>query len=265
MRSIAIRASLLILSAAAVPALAAQNFRWNGRVATGDAVEVIGISADIEATAASGSEVLVTATGLSDGAHIEVEQHSGGVTFCVVHSGMHRTGGGRCNMQGNHERRHNWNHEAIEVQVRIPAGVDFEGRTVSGSVDAQGLTGDVEAHSVSGDVRVTTRGSVEAQSVSGDVRVTMGSLPDRGTLEFKSVSGDIEITLPAGADAELRANTLSGEIESDFPLDINGRDRERGRFHVQVGSRARGTIGEGGPRIELETVSGDIRVLRRGR
>jgi hypothetical protein len=267
MRSIATQLSLLSLSLSLVPAVAAQDtFRWSGRVNPGNEVEVIGVAADIEAVG-GGSTVEVTATGLEDGARVEVEQRAGGVTFCVVHAGMRRTGEGRCSQNGGNERR-NWswrNHEDVEVHVRVPAGVRFSASTVSGDVDVQGLTGDVDAHSVSGDVHVETRGMVEAGSVSGDLDIEMGRVPQNGSLEFKSVSGDVQISLPASTGAELRASTLSGDIESDFPLEMSGRDRDRGRFHVEVGRRARGTIGNGGVRLEVETVSGDITVRRRGR
>jgi hypothetical protein len=261
MRSIAAGTSFLILTVAAVPGLVGQDFRWSGRVASGNKVEVIGISADIDASGASGSAVEVTATGLRGDAHVEVEQHAGGVTFCVVHDGLHRTGRG-CNTTGHGDRHGRWN-EDVEVHVRVPAGVRFAANTVSGDVEVSGLTGDVEAHSVSGDVRVSTRGSVEAGSVSGDLELTMGRLPDHGSLEFKTVSGDVDITLPSDAGAELHASTLSGDIDSDFPLEMSGRNHNRS--WVQVGQRARATIGGGGARLDVETVSGDISVHRRGR
>lgn len=265
MRRHAALSSLFVISLAAPSLSAQETFRWNGRVAAGDAVEVIGIAADIEATAATGDRVELTATGLEDGARVEVQEHAGGVTFCVIHAGMHRRSGeGRCSVQGDGMRRHH-RHEDVEVHVRIPAGVRLHASTVSGEVTAEGLGGDVEARSVSGDVTVSTRGSVEAASVSGDVVARMGRLPRSGELEFRSVSGSVEVTLPAGADAEVRANTLSGDIESDFPLDLNdGRRSGRRGWQVRVGSRARGTLGDGGVRLEMETVSGDI-TLRRGR
>jgi hypothetical protein len=264
MRSAAVHSAFIALGLAAVPALAAQDtFRWSGRVDVGDEVEVIGISADIEASAASGSSVEVSATGLEDGARIEVEQHAGGVTFCVIHPGMRRNGEGRCSQQGNGSRNRQW--EDIEVHVRVPSGVRFSASTVSGDVQAEGLGADVQARSVSGDVRISTRGSVEAGTVSGDLQVEMGRLPT-GSLEFRTVSGDVQITLPSDAGAELSASTLSGDIESDFPLEVSGRDRDRGSrgIHVEIGHRARGTLGRGGPRLDVSTVSGDI-TLRRGR
>jgi hypothetical protein len=262
MRSTVAAASLLLIPLAAAPAIAQNDYRWSGRVAAGREVEVMGISADIEATGTSGGEVEVTATGLRDGARIEMEQHGGNLTFCVVHAGLRRTGEGRCSQEGRGDRHHRGWRENVEVHVRVPAGVRFSASTVSGDVRVEDLRADVEAHSVSGDVHVSTTGSVEAGSVSGDLELTMGRLPRTGSLEFRTVSGDVDITLPRNAGAELRASTLSGDIDSDFPLEMSGRDRGGRGFHVEVGRRARGTIGDGGPRLEVETVSGDISVHR---
>jgi hypothetical protein len=261
MRSIATGTALFIITLAAASAASAQDdFHWSGHVDAGDRVEVIGISADIDAQSAGGSSVEVTATGLHDGAHIEVQQHADGITFCVVHAGLHRTGD-RCNQEGNGEHHYRWHDEDVRVQVRVPSGVRFTASTVSGDVDVEGLTADVQAHSVSGDVQVSTRGSVEAGSVSGDLQLTMGRLPARGSLEFRTVSGDVDITLPRDANAELRASTLSGDIDSEFRLEVSGRNHGRG-FRVEVGQRAHGTLGHGGAQLDVETVSGDITVRK---
>jgi hypothetical protein len=52
----------------------------------------------------------------------------------------------------------------------------------------------------------------------------------------------------------VRAETLNGDLISDFPLVVSGRFGPR---------RLRGTIGQGGRTLELGTVNGTIR-LRKG-
>ena len=51
----------LVLAVALAPALRAEDFRWQGRVAAGAAVEIKGVNGGIHAEPASGSEVEVTA------------------------------------------------------------------------------------------------------------------------------------------------------------------------------------------------------------
>ena len=77
-------------------------------------------------------------------------------------------------------------------------------------------------------------------------------------MSFRTVNGSITVELPEGAGAEVRAQTLHGRIETDFPVTVMHVKR---RF---VGDKLEGTIGKGGLLLELETVNGSIRVRRAG-
>ncbi len=73
-------------------------------------------------------------------------------------------------------------------------------------------------------------------------------------LEFSTVNGGITLIFPPKLDTEVRANTVNGDIESDYPLTVSGKFGPR---------RVRGTIGAGGRTLSLSTVNGEIR-LRKG-
>ena len=75
----------------------------------------------------------------------------------------------------------------------------------------------------------------------------------RSDLQFSTVNGSVVVSLPAGANAEVEAGTVNGSLESDFPLTIQGRFSNR---------RMRGTIGDGGHRLKMETVNGGITIRR---
>ncbi len=255
--------TLLAAALLLVPAsLHAQDYRWSGRLAPGKEIEVVGVVGDIRAVASSGNTVEVVGEMRDGRLPVRVVEHEGGVTLCVVYptrSGEHRSssGSGRCRREGSIAN----NPPRVDFTVRVPAGVRFAGRTVQGDVRAEGLRGAVSASSVSGGVDVQTSDVAEASSVSGDVRVSMGRLPRGGSLRFSTVSGNVRLTLPADAGAEVRANTVSGEIDTDFPMRVEASSR--GTSWVRVGQRVRGTIGRGGPELEISTVSGDIELRRR--
>lgn len=238
--------------------LAAQDFRWNGRMAAGKEIEIVGVVGDIEAVPSTGSQVEVVGRMPEGQLPVRVVEHEGGVTLCVVYptsGGRGRGDGGRCETSGNIGR----NPPRVDFTVRVPAGVRFAARTVSGDVEARGLRGAVRAASVSGDVDVQTSEEAEANTVSGDLRVAMGRMPRSGSLRFNSVSGSVHLVLPAATNAELRVNTVSGEVDSEFPLQIQGRGR--GSWGP-VGQQIRATIGSGGPALEIHTVSGDVEIQR---
>jgi hypothetical protein len=255
-----LRAALVaaVLGGAGSAAIA-QDFNWEGRLAPGQAVEIKGINGEVRAAAAAGDGVKVTAVKnarRSDpaGVQIKVVEHAGGVTVCAVYptpAGQSpnecRPGeGGRMSAQDNDVQ--------VSFTVSVPAGVRFVGRTVNGSIEADGLSGDVDAHTVNGGVRLSTAGKARAETVNGSITAAVGDADGTEALSFKTVNGSIAVELPASASAELRAATVNGEIHSDFPLVGQTRISKR---HLS------GTIGGGGRQLALDTVNGSIRIRRK--
>ena len=147
----------------------------------------------------------------------------------------------------------------IDFDVRVPDGVNFVGATVSGSVEAMDLDGDVEGATVDGDVVIVTSGRAEANTVSGDIDVTFGEL-GRDDLSFNTVSGDITLRMPDWVDADIEFESLSGDLSSEFELNGVRDDDDR-----MIGTEVEGTIGRGGIRIKMNTVSGDANLRRSAR
>lgn len=67
------------------------------------------------------------------------------------------------------------------------------------------------------------------------------------------MNGRITLMLPSSLNTEVRASTVNGEMESDFPMTVSGRFGPR---------RWRGTIGTGGRTLNLSTVNGEIRLKK---
>ena len=147
----------------------------------------------------------------------------------------------------------------VDYEVRLPAGVDFEGAVVSGDIDAEGLRSDVSVNTVDGTISVVTTGRAWANSVSGDIEIDMGDFSG-GDLDFNTVSGDITLWLPADFAADVEFSSLSGDFDTDFDMDIQNRNERR-----WVGSKVEGTIGGGGRDLSFNTVSGDVALRRGGR
>ncbi|MBD0320344.1 MAG: DUF4097 family beta strand repeat protein [Gemmatimonadetes bacterium] len=248
------------LIAAAAPGHA-QDFRWSGRLAPGKAIEVVTVVGDVRAVPSSGNTVEAVAEMEGGTLPVRVVEHEDGVTLCVVYP----TSGGRGRIDSGDHCSQNGNLKdppQVDFTVRVPAGVRFVGRTVQGDVRAEALRSPVRASTVSGSVDVRTSEEAQASSVSGDLRVSMGRLPRSGTLRFSTVSGDVRLTLPASVGAELRLNTLSGEIDSEFPLMVTARGSRNGGSRVRIGQKVEATLGRGGPTIDINTVSGDVELNR---
>lgn len=246
-----------------------EDFRWAGRLARGQQIEIRGIVGDIRAEPASGDQVEVVGRRSGDDVHrvrIEVVEGEDGVVICAIYPAR----GGSYNgdrqrtdaCDDNNSGEVDAEDARVDFTVRVPAGVKFASRTVAGDVNATGLRGAVDVSTVSGDVTVSTTGTARAATVSGDVTATFGET-DGEEMEFASVSGNVILRLAGNVGAEVSAHTLSGEIESDFDLRVRGKDEDDDDgFQIEIGSAASGRIGGGGPELNVSTVSGDIRLER---
>ena len=248
------------LMTVAVP-LAAQDFSWSGRVAAGKGIEIKGVNGWVRAEAASGDEIQVTAVkrGRDDDpadVKIEVVEHGGGVTICAVYpTPRHARHENECVPGSGGHMSTEDNDVKVDFTVKVPAGVRFTGYTVNGDVEADGLGADVDIATVNGDVEVSTRGQAEASTVNGSIVVRMGRADWTGDLRFHTVNGGITVYVPTDFSAEIEAETVNGDIETEFPLTVSGRFGMR---------RIRGTVGQGGRTLELETVNGSIRLRKEG-
>ena len=89
MKRTAILAALLA-TAPALCAAASEEFRWNGKLAAGQAIEIKGVNGGITATGSSGGEVELVAVKKgrrSDPREVKIDvvEHADGVTICAVY------------------------------------------------------------------------------------------------------------------------------------------------------------------------------------
>ncbi len=250
----ALAAGLLV----AAPA-AAQDFHWNGRLAAGKRLEIKGVNGSIRAVAATGDQIDVSARKTSrrddpDEVKIEVVPSEDGVTICAVYPTPRRA-----RHENSCEPGDDWNSSTenndvtVDFTIRLPAGIVFSGQTVNGDVDAQGLGADALVSTVNGSIDVSAAGHVEAHSVNGSIRAAMGRADWSSEAEFSTVNGGITLTLPEDLSADVSAETVNGDLETDFPLTVTGRFGPR---HM------RGTIGHGGRYLKLSTVNGSIHLRK---
>ena len=273
---VATHAAALLFAGTSIAA-AQEPFQWQGTIPAGKQIEVRGIIGDIRAVPATGNQTQVTATrirgehGNPQDVQIRMVERGEGVVICAVYPGSnggeHRD---ECDSGGSRDRNAQRNDTRVNFTVRVPAGVEFAGRTVNGDIEATGLRSDVSAYTVNGKAQVATTGNADARTVNGDVQLSAGGYGQASTvsgdinaaigranwteaLDFRTVSGNILLTLPAATDAQLRAQSMSGRIESEFPLNQEQR---------RMQSRASATLGRGGRELNLQTLSGNIRVRR---
>lgn len=133
---------------------------------------------------------------------------------------------------------------------------DLNARSVSGSVTIRGARGRTSAKAVSGSVTVEeATGSVNASSTSGRVLVELKNLEGADEMEFTTVSGGVTVRMPGNLDANVEMSVLSGDLKTDFPLQIEEKSHGPGR-------RAFGQVGNGTRKLRVSSVSGSVSLLK---
>ena len=115
------------------------------------------------------------------------------------------------------------------IHITQPSG-RVEAKTASGSVEVAGATSDVSAHAASG--RISVRGNPNSTAF----------------WDLKTISGVVQLAVPPSANFHLAAEAVSGDIRADIPMVIEEKGKHSLRAH----------LGDGGGRIEVRTVSGEI-------
>ncbi len=166
-------------------------------------------------------------------------------------------------------------------------------KTVSGSIKAEIGPGDAEAKTVSGEIVLRGNGkpmALHTTSISGSIRLEHGA----GDVEATTVSGDLSFQLDPGRtirmrntagridiqgkltkDADVDAQTVSGEVrlhapaESGYGYEVSTFSGDiRDCFNVKPektseyapGERLNGTLGKGNGHVRIKTMSGSIDV-----
>jgi len=240
--------SLLIHAADAPP------FNWSGSVAVGKTVSIHGISGTIHAERSTSGSVEVVALRSGNRSdpnevQIEVVPTGDGVKICAVYP----NGGNDCTGASSNHNWHGNNDVQVAFTVKVPPQVNFVAHNVNGDVEIHDILGEARAHTVNGSVKVTASDLVEAHTVNGNIVATVSGASPSKAMGFHTVNGSIDLTLPGSSSAQVRANTVNGGMNTDFPITVHG----------EFGNRSlSGVIGSGGPEVKMDTVNGSIRLHR---
>jgi len=149
-------------------------------------------------------------------------------------------------------------------QIQIgPTGSSVRAETAGGSIQLHGARGRVVAE--------TGGGSIDLLQVESAVRATTGAgrilaeinctRKSFGASQLETSMGDVYVYLPSDVPLTIDAaiSTAAGrQIQSDFPLDIQGNKEEL----VPSTLRGHGNLNGGGEVLKLRTVAGNIEIRK---
>jgi DUF4097 and DUF4098 domain-containing protein YvlB len=195
-------------------------------VPTGSAVNVNGISTDIDVSGVEGALRLNAISG-----DVDIEAFAADVDVEVISGDIAIEGEGK------------------ENRTRAAS--------VSGDIEVQNLAGEIEANSVSGDVTIVNGrfDRVHAESTSGDVLFRAG-LVGNARMDMETINGEVDITLQGDVSARFDIETFNGDIRNCF-----GPKPERTSQYTP-GLELRFVEGDGDARVTIHTLNGDLRLCK---
>jgi DUF4097 and DUF4098 domain-containing protein YvlB len=271
-------AVVLVLATLAI-AETKKEFRFT--VGPRSKVSIINQFGSVSVKPSGGNFVLVNATTYSD--KVEVDQSQSG---------------NRVDVQSHLLAGASADNARVDYEVLVPADANVNLESATGPLHAERLHGDVEAEgsnaaidvrdisgshvhvkTMAGAVTLTNirDGHVEIDSVSGDVTLNAvtgplvrvssttgriqydGDFGYAGEYRFNSHSGNIDATIPQDASADIKAQSVRGEVQNDVPL----QPKVHTSFLVRQGSSFAGTINKAASSVWLRTFSGRIHLKKR--
>jgi len=263
-------------------ALAAGNRKEFKYIVGGNAsVSVMNQFGSVILTPATGNQVIVTATTHSDQVEADSSQS-----------------GNRIEVRTHFLQSVSDADGKVDYEIQVPNGATVSAQVATGSIRAERLNGDVtlsgdsaslearninnahvHARTVSGPITLAdiTGGHVEIGTGSGKVSlnnvtgpsVTVnttsspisydGDFGGGGAYRLSSHSGPIDVALPASASVEVKAESVNGNVQNDFPL----QQKTHSDFTPKVGRSFQGFANSGSSSVQLHSFSGTIRVKKR--
>ncbi len=119
----------------------------------------------------------------------------------------------------------------------------------------------LRANGIAGPFKLDTRSkSLHLEDVSGDVHIDdrnasieMRPKSPLGNIDVSNVRGEIDLSLPPNAGFQVNAQSIGGEIQSDFNVKVDNSGNV---------ATAQGTVGKGGPEVRLKADHGTIQIRK---
>ncbi len=146
---------------------------------------------------------------------------------------------------------------AASVEVTDISDAHLHVKTLSGPITLTDIRNShLDIHSVSGNVTIrnVTGPSVEVNSGSGRISY-QGDPGSTGEYLLTSHSGDLDISIPASALVDIRARSIKGQSDPDFPIANGFSAAGTGNLLLKPGTVT-------GSRFDLRSFRGKIRLKR---
>ena len=165
---------------------------------------------------------------------------------------------------------------AMELEIKVPFNFNLKLRTVNvmstgnGAIRVENVNGEMEINNTNDKVElIEISGSAVVNTVNGLIKASFKQITENAPMAFTTLNGNVDITLPANTKFKAKMKSDSGEIYSDFDMDIEKVapkiDKSNGaKFKVSLDNWVVGKVNGGTTEFLFKNMNGDI-LLRKGK
>ncbi len=251
-----------------------------------EAFNINNINGDLKVTGYDGDEILITGTKIISKKRGDLEQKEVDEIYLKQITKFNQTfvyvqapgvevefKNGKIHHQVNW-RRGRWNdkdrvHYEFNIEVKMPKSMMVKASTINGGeLIVENMLNGVHAGNVNGNVFLKdVAGKTDAHTVNGDLEVVFAESPKLDS-HFNTVNGSMEVYAPEDLSAVVTFKSLHGDLYTDFEQvtrlkpEMN-KERDGKGYRYRVGKNTPVQIGDGGARMEFETVNGSAYIRKR--
>jgi hypothetical protein len=162
----------------------------------------------------------------------------------------------------------------VDLTIEVPIATSMKLSTVNnGQIEVENVQGDIEVSNTNGSVKLSEiSGSAVVDAINGQITVTFVKVDPEKSMSFSSLNGNIDVTVPPATKATLKMKDESGEIYSDFDVQLTkakpdldqSNGGRKGAYHLKIDKAVVGNINGGGPEYNFKNFNGDI-YIRKGK
>jgi len=152
------------------------------------------------------------------------------------------------------------------LEIKVPRKTDLTLDSYwDGEIRVEGVEGEIRVHSQNNNVTLKgIRGSADVWSYNGKLVASFDEVYQTEKFRFESYNGSIDLTFPSDIQASLLYQTGTGNVLTDFDLDIAELSAEQNKEtnNLSLDTPVQAKINGGGQKIDIETEKGDIRIRK---
>ena len=125
-------------------------------------------------------------------------------------------------------------------------------RSGSGQITISDVAGSIRMETSGRNIEMrNVEGRLYASSAGGDIKVSLKQTSRSGVLQISSISGNISVQAPDDISAQVSIRSDSGQVKTDFPLEIKEMRYGPGKFILDK-------LGTGSRQIDIRSSFGAI-------